>query len=147
MLRGILGRGAAVGTTDLSGAGNGLAAAVTPATMGVGKGGVTMQSAANGTSGGWTEHARVLSPRDNLSQALTSFVGRASEMAEVRRLLGTTRLLTLTGTGGVGKTRLAQEIAAGLFPGHGVVRPRPGWRHRPPSRARPGCAPDPGARP
>ncbi|MEU1574954.1 LuxR C-terminal-related transcriptional regulator [Streptomyces collinus] len=48
----------------------------------------------------------------NLPAPLTSFVGRRRELAEVRRLLGTTRLLTLTGVGGVGKTRLALEAAA-----------------------------------
>ena len=42
---------------------------------------------------------------------LTSFVGRASERVDVERLLETSRLLTLTGTGGVGKTRLALEVA------------------------------------
>ena len=40
---------------------------------------------------------------------LTSFVGRRRELADLRRLLPTTRLLTLTGTGGVGKTRLALQ--------------------------------------
>ena len=43
---------------------------------------------------------------------LTSFVGRGGALAEVRRLLGTTRLLSLTGTGGMGKTRLALETAS-----------------------------------
>ena len=45
---------------------------------------------------------------------LTSFVGRASEIAEVARLLGEYRMVTLAGPGGVGKTRLAAELAAQL---------------------------------
>ncbi len=47
----------------------------------------------------------------NLPAALTTFVGRHGDLAEVRRGLGATRLLTLTGAGGVGKTRLALEVA------------------------------------
>src|SRR5687768_3900800 len=43
---------------------------------------------------------------------LTSFVGRERELAEAERLLATTRLLTLTGTGGCGKSRLALELAS-----------------------------------
>ena len=50
----------------------------------------------------------------NLPAELTSFVGRRGEVAEVRRLLGESRLVTLTGVGGVGKTRLALRAAAGL---------------------------------
>ncbi|MFI1358279.1 ATP-binding protein [Streptomyces sp. NPDC020898] len=52
----------------------------------------------------------------NLPAALTTFVGRHRELAEVRRGLGTTRLLTLTGAGGIGKTRLALEAAAASAP-------------------------------
>ena len=53
---------------------------------------------------------------NNLPRELTSFVGREREVDEVRRLLVTTRLLTLTGSGGVGKTRLSQRVAADLGP-------------------------------
>ena len=49
--------------------------------------------------------------RHNLPQPLTSFVGRRREMDECRRRLRNTRLLTLTGPGGSGKTRLALEMA------------------------------------
>lgn len=52
--------------------------------------------------------------RTNLHQPLTSFVGREREIAEIQHLLGTTRLLTLTGAGGVGKTRLALQVGAAL---------------------------------
>lgn len=47
----------------------------------------------------------------NLPAVLTSFVDRRDELSEARRLLSTTRLLTLTGVGGVGKTRLALQVA------------------------------------
>ena len=43
---------------------------------------------------------------------LTRFIGREHELTELGRLIGTTRLLTLTGAGGSGKTRLAREVAA-----------------------------------
>jgi hypothetical protein len=50
----------------------------------------------------------------NLPLQLTSFVGREREIAEAARLLAATRLLTLTGAGGCGKTRLAHQVAAEL---------------------------------
>jgi predicted ATPase/class 3 adenylate cyclase len=52
---------------------------------------------------------------NNLTRPLTRFIGREREMAEAKRLLSTTRLLTLTGGGGSGKTRLAVELAAELL--------------------------------
>ncbi len=48
---------------------------------------------------------------NNLPRQLTGFVGRKHEIEEVRRLLSSSRLLTLTGAGGVGKTRLALRVA------------------------------------
>lgn len=47
----------------------------------------------------------------NLPVQLTSFVDREREIEELTRLLTETRLLTLTGAGGVGKTRLCLEVA------------------------------------
>src|SRR4028119_2293805 len=60
-----------------------------------------------------SEH-RVAGSPNNLPSELSSFVGREEEMAEVGRLLEDSRLLTLTGSGGCGKTRLALAAAAGL---------------------------------
>jgi predicted ATPase len=57
---------------------------------------------------------------DGLRLEQTSFVGRRRELAEIVQALGRTRLLTLTGPGGAGKTRLAFEVAARLasnYPG------------------------------
>ncbi|MHB8577087.1 MAG: ATP-binding protein, partial [Dehalococcoidia bacterium] len=50
-------------------------------------------------------------PAVHLPMPLTSFIGREQELVEVTTLLGTTRLLTLTGPGGTGKTRLAIAAA------------------------------------
>jgi len=50
----------------------------------------------------------------NLRPAPTSFIGRESEVAELHAAIKTHRLITLTGVGGVGKTRLALEVAARL---------------------------------
>ena len=52
--------------------------------------------------------------KHNLPAPRTSFVGREREMLEVKRDLAMTRLLTLTGAGGSGKTRLALEVASDL---------------------------------
>jgi len=56
--------------------------------------------------------------KHNLPQQLTSFIGRERQMAEVRQLLAATRLLTLTGTGGCGKTRLALQLAGSMLEDH-----------------------------
>lgn len=47
----------------------------------------------------------------NLPIQLTSFVGRRAELSTVKRLIAESRLVTLTGAGGVGKTRVALEVA------------------------------------
>jgi predicted ATPase/DNA-binding SARP family transcriptional activator len=61
------------------------------------------------TRGGWPSVVH------NLPAAVTSFVGREQEMADLRRLLTRNRLLTLTGAAGSGKTRLSLEAAVGLL--------------------------------
>lgn len=52
---------------------------------------------------------------NNLPIQLTSFVGREKEIREIKEMLGQARLLTLTGAGGSGKTRLSIEAAAGVL--------------------------------
>jgi predicted ATPase len=59
-----------------------------------------------------------LAPFHSLPVALTSFVGRSSEQAAIAQLLTTTRLLTLTGAAGSGKTRLALAAAQELGPAY-----------------------------
>jgi Adenylate and Guanylate cyclase catalytic domain len=49
---------------------------------------------------------------NNLPVQLTSFIGRENQITEVKDLLSAARLLTLTGVGGTGKTRLALQVAA-----------------------------------
>jgi non-specific serine/threonine protein kinase len=51
---------------------------------------------------------------DNLPAELTSFVGRQAELVRLSEAIRSTRLLTLTGAGGVGKTRLAMRLASSL---------------------------------
>jgi predicted ATPase/DNA-binding CsgD family transcriptional regulator len=55
----------------------------------------------------------------NLPLRASAFIGRAAELSAVRALVGGSRLVTLTGAGGAGKTRLALEAAAGLLDGTG----------------------------
>jgi hypothetical protein len=50
-------------------------------------------------------------PTRSLPLPLSSFVGREPEIAAIQQLLETARLVTLTGAGGIGKTRLALEVA------------------------------------
>ncbi|MFD8081456.1 ATP-binding protein [Kitasatospora sp. NPDC059722] len=54
----------------------------------------------------------IAAEQGNLPAPFTGFVGRHREIDEIRRLLDTRRLVTLTGMGGVGKTRLALEVSA-----------------------------------
>src|SRR5208283_3423436 len=54
----------------------------------------------------------------HLPDQLTSFVGRDTEIIEVRDILAANRLVTLTGAGGVGKTRLAVQVAATVAGGY-----------------------------
>src|SRR3954451_25453234 len=68
----------------------------------------------------------VARPHSNLPAELTSLVGRRDELAAIKRQLGTARLLTLTGPGGVGKTRLGLRlpgvVASHFAEGARVVR-------------------------
>ena len=54
---------------------------------------------------------------NNLPQQLTTFIGREREQAEIEEFLTTTRLLTLLGMGGLGKTRLSLQIGASVMDG------------------------------
>jgi len=56
------------------------------------------------------ETAEISKPKNNLPALLTTFIGRKKEQAEIVRLLGAHRLVTLTGTGGIGKTRTSLQV-------------------------------------
>ncbi len=62
------------------------------------------------------ERERVGETPHNLPRSLSSFVGRQHELEQVTELFGETRLLTLTGAGGSGKTRLALQVARDILP-------------------------------
>src|SRR6516162_1380139 len=55
----------------------------------------------------------------NLPAQVSSFIGREAELAAVRALVSGSRLVTLTGAGGAGKTRLGLQVAGGLADGSG----------------------------
>ncbi|GAA0520768.1 LuxR family transcriptional regulator [Saccharopolyspora subtropica] len=61
-----------------------------------------------------TARARVREPAGNLPADVTSFVGRRHEITLTKRLLAQSRVVTLTGPGGVGKTRLAIRVATNM---------------------------------
>ena len=73
-----------------------------------------MQTAVTGSPGGWSY---AVGRKHNLPAQVSTFIGRADEIAALERLCGTTRLVTLTGTGGVGKTRLALQVGEQLIDG------------------------------
>jgi predicted ATPase/DNA-binding winged helix-turn-helix (wHTH) protein len=54
--------------------------------------------------------------RDNLPHALTRFIGHEADLDEYERIVGANRLVTLTGAGGCGKTRIAVELASRFLP-------------------------------
>ena len=69
----------------------------------------------------WSEGGNARTPersaparRDNLPYELTSFVGRRQALSDLRKLVASSRLVSLIGTGGVGKTRLALRLASEL---------------------------------
>src|SRR5882757_3281922 len=60
------------------------------------------------------EAQRLSTSQYNLPHQLTSFIGREQEIAQLKELVTANRLVTLTGTGGAGKTRLMIEVASRL---------------------------------
>jgi len=77
-------------------------------------------------------HVTKATAPQHLPTQLTDFIGRQTEITELRRIIAGNRLITLTGAGGSGKTRLAVQVAAqlvGEFPGRRLVH-RPGADHR-----------------
>jgi hypothetical protein len=73
-----------------------------------------MRRTHSGGPEGYEQGVKLSRPTDNLPLWLRSFVGGERETAEVARLLADGRLLTLTGPGDSGKTRLALAVASSL---------------------------------
>lgn len=61
----------------------------------------------------------VATRKSNLPHQLTTFIGRERQIDEIKQLLSFSRLLTLTGAGGCGKTRLALQVAEGILGNYG----------------------------
>jgi predicted ATPase/DNA-binding XRE family transcriptional regulator len=76
-----------------------------------------MLAAVHGRPPGALAAPRVLA--NNLPAQLAAFIGRDRELSEVRGLVESCRVVTLTGAGGCGKTRLGLQVAAGLLGGSG----------------------------
>ncbi|MBW3602939.1 MAG: winged helix-turn-helix domain-containing protein [Actinobacteria bacterium] len=76
------------------------------------------QAPGTGSAGAAAAAAGDGQPPGNLPRPVTSFVGRQHERDAVRRLLGRGRMVTLVGVGGVGKTRLTLQAAAGVAANH-----------------------------
>ncbi|MFI5291752.1 MAG: ATP-binding protein, partial [Candidatus Limnocylindrales bacterium] len=76
------------------------------------------QVVADGLAGRFADLRTVAAATGNLPRQLTTFVGRDAQLASGRALLTTSALVTLTGPGGVGKTRLAVRLAAELADGY-----------------------------
>ncbi|MEV0449718.1 BTAD domain-containing putative transcriptional regulator [Streptomyces sp. NPDC050600] len=103
-----IGAGIGAGTGAGTGAGNGFGS-------GIGSGAGTGAGAGAGVGAGaeaGTGSGRASGSPSNLPIPLTHLIGRAEAVTQVTRLLNGTRLVTLTGAGGVGKTRLAVAAAA-----------------------------------
>lgn len=81
--------------------------------------GATTRPASLDAPGAWSEQSDPLALFTHSVLALTRFIGRADEVREGLRLLEQTRLLVLVGAGGMGKTRLAYELAARVAAGGG----------------------------
>jgi DNA-binding CsgD family transcriptional regulator len=73
-----------------------------------------MRPSRSGPGAGPTESPRLVHAQHNLPSIPDSFIGRDQEIVDLQRLMSHARLITLTGTAGVGKTRLALELVAGV---------------------------------